>query len=201
MIGIKINIGCGDGWRHEGWVGLDYDGVAPYFNNDGKRGFDVNWDLRRGLPFRDKSVKIIFASHVLEHFTYLESGRILKECHRVLEQSGYIRIVVPDLDLYLGNFLARDESFFRDARIAGGQWRGNIVDSFLMNFYSDPSYNGTCHKYAYNLENLRFRLESCGFSRVTKSGYMKSAIAELNSDAFDSQNKVPLFSLYVEAMK
>lgn len=117
---LKINIGCGQGWTHTGWIGIDWKGAYPYPSKEGRKGFNINWDVRRGLPFRDSSVKMIFASHILEHFTYLESVAVLKECHRVLEPGGHIRIVVPNLDLYISKFLLRDTEFFKDAEIAGG---------------------------------------------------------------------------------
>lgn len=71
-----------------------------------------------------------------------------------------------------------------------------------MNFYSGPVYNNTCHKYTYNFENLSYRLRQCGFSQIERSDYMKSKRAEFNDKAFDSPNsKVPIFSLYVDAIK
>ena len=98
---LKINIGCGDGWRHEGWLGLDYTGVGIYPNTRGsKNGVNINWDVLRGLPFSDQTVQAIFMSHVFEHFTYNESLFVLRECHRVLKPKGQIRLVVPDMDLF-----------------------------------------------------------------------------------------------------
>jgi len=200
--GLKLNIGCGQGWRRAGWIGIDYKGAYPYENKQGKTGFDLNWDVRRGLPFRNNSVSAILMSHVLEHFTYVESIAILKECHRVSEYGGRIRIVVPDLDLYIEKFKSGDTEFFKDAEIAGGDWLGNITDSFLMNFYSAPIFKNTCHKYAYNFDNLSYRLEQCGFTNIQRSSYMKSKWPEFNDKAFDSSNsRVPIFSLYVEATK
>lgn len=55
--GLKINIGCGEGWSAPGWIGIDWRGAAPYPSQGGRKGFDINWDIRRGLPFRDGSVK------------------------------------------------------------------------------------------------------------------------------------------------
>jgi predicted SAM-dependent methyltransferase len=145
---------------------------------------------------------MIFSSHVLEHLTYLEAGRLFKEIYRVLEPGGCVRIVVPDLDLYISRFLAQDTEFFHDPEIAGGEWLGNITDSFLMNFYSSPVFNNTCHKYAYDFENLSCRLKQSGFKEIRKSNYMTSGIAEFNDKVFDSSNsKLPVFSLYCEAIK
>jgi SAM-dependent methyltransferase len=200
--GLKINIGCGDGWYNQGWIGIDYKGAYPYKRKTSRGGFDLNWDILRGLPFDDGSVSVIYCSHFLEHLTFNQAGRLLKECYRVLENGGVIRIVVPDLDLFVDKMLKRDETFFKNVETAGGEWLGNLTDTFLMNFYSSPEWNNTCHKYAYNVENLTFRLKGAGFRKVVRSGNMKSLCNELNNPVFDSSNtKVPVFSLYVEAVK
>jgi SAM-dependent methyltransferase len=200
---LNINIGCGDGWSHPNWVGLDYSRGPVYpKREDATGGLDMDWNVLWGLPFEDESVDAIFISHVLEHFTYKESLFVLNECHRVLKRAGRMRIVVPDLDLYLGSYCARREDFFREPFIAGSEWLGNLTDTFLSNFYSAPACNGTWHKYAYNYENLAYRLRQCGFMKVERSQYMKSKWCEFNHADFDSPNpKVPVFSLYVDVEK
>jgi SAM-dependent methyltransferase len=200
--GLKVNLACGDGWHCKGWIGIDCKTAYPYGNKEGRKGFDVNCNLLNGLPFQDNSVKRILVSHFLEHVTYNESLKLLKDCYRVLEPGGAVRIVVPDLDLFIDRFIEEDEAFFRDEETAGGAWLGNLTDTFLMNFFSHPSYGNTCHKYAYNFGNLSFRLKQCGFKEIVRSGHMRSQFKEFNDKALDSSNSsVPLFSLWVEATK
>lgn len=54
-------------------------------------------DLRKGIPFPDRSVDAVYLSHVLEHIDRDQAAGLLSECRRVLVQGGIIRIVVPDL--------------------------------------------------------------------------------------------------------
>jgi len=93
---IKINLGCG--WRNFGndWIhidGGDYDHLD--YKNITK------------LEFKDNSVDLIYASHVLEYFDRDEAVLVLKEWHRVLKNNGTLRIAVPDFyamtQLYLLN--------------------------------------------------------------------------------------------------
>ncbi len=200
---LNVNIGCGDGWHHEGWLGLDSKKGKAYPNKkNAKSGFDLDYDILEGLPFETGTVNCIFMSHILEHFTYNESLFVLRECYRVLKIGGRIRLVVPDLDLYISKYSVSDKTFFSNKSILGGFPLGNVTDSFLMLFYSDPSLNNSCHKYAYNLENLTYRLKQCSFKNIEKSSHMKSKWTDLNHHDFDSSNKeVPSFSLYVEAEK
>ena len=48
------------------------------------RNCDIYWDLNRGLPFCDDSIKKIYSSHLFEHFTYKQGQELFDECYRVL---------------------------------------------------------------------------------------------------------------------
>ena len=90
--GVRLNLGCGHDYR-EGFINVDSSGTRC----------DVHCDLvGDNLPFEDKSVDYILASHLLEHLP--DFGKIMNECHRVLKQGGIFDIIVP----------APCEAFWRD---------------------------------------------------------------------------------------
>ena len=62
-------------------------------------------DLRRGIPFPDGSVDAVYHSHVLEHIDRSAVPGCLAEIRRVLRIGGVHRIVVPDLELVVRNYL------------------------------------------------------------------------------------------------
>ena len=62
-------------------------------------------DLRRRLPFDDESVDVVYHSHVLEHIDHDQATPFLRECHRVLNSGGVLRVVVPDLELLVQRYL------------------------------------------------------------------------------------------------
>lgn len=62
-------------------------------------------DLSR---FDDGTFAEIYASHVLEHFDYVEElPRVLAEWHRVLAPGGVLRLSVPDIDILAHLLLQR----------------------------------------------------------------------------------------------
>lgn len=86
-----LNVGCGDR-RIDGSLNLDHH-PAP--------SVDVVASLDR-LPLRDSSVRVILASHVLEHVPDLP--RTLQELYRVLIPGGLLLAWVPyGLDRYVDN--------------------------------------------------------------------------------------------------
>ncbi|AGA31831.1 TPR domain protein, putative component of TonB system [Thioalkalivibrio nitratireducens DSM 14787] len=80
-------------------------------------------DLSR---FPDRTFTELYASHVLEHFSYSqELEQVLNEWYRVMKEGGRLRISVPDLEVLSAMFLDRklssNERFFVMRMIFGGQ--------------------------------------------------------------------------------
>lgn len=82
-----LNLGCGEIY-HSDWINIDYTSNSQSV---------LEYDLTKGIPKEDQSVDVVYHSHVLEHFTKDQAEKFLFECHRVLKPNGVIRIVVPDL--------------------------------------------------------------------------------------------------------
>ncbi len=82
-----------------GWEILDVR-PAPHVDHVG--------DAASLRQFADASFDEIYASHVLEHFCYLnEVSPVLIEWHRVLKPGGVLRLSVPDLDILAHLLLQR----------------------------------------------------------------------------------------------
>ncbi len=58
----------------------------------------VQGDLNRALPFPDRHFRCVYGLSVLEHL--LNPCRYLKECHRVLERTGRLVILTPNISTY-----------------------------------------------------------------------------------------------------
>ena len=111
----RLHLGCGLN-TPEGWINLDGSWNAWLAKHPIVRRvlkalhvlpaslLDIPWspdilihDVRKPLPFQDNSLCAIYASHLLEHLYLEEAKSLLKECFRVLQPGGILRMVVPDL--------------------------------------------------------------------------------------------------------
>lgn len=110
----KLHLGCGKrhipGWFHVD--ALDY----PHIDHCGPV---------EDLSFiSDGTVKLIYASHVLEHFGRNAYLNVLREWRRVLAPAGILRLAVPDFgaaaQLYMSASLPRGIEDIRGL-ICGGQ--------------------------------------------------------------------------------
>jgi predicted SAM-dependent methyltransferase len=83
---LTVELGCGNEkhWR-EGLIHLDI--------NDNKQ--DIVWDIVKGLPFKDNSCSLIYASHTMEHITRQDLITVFNECWRCLKKGGVLWVVVP----------------------------------------------------------------------------------------------------------
>jgi predicted SAM-dependent methyltransferase len=83
-----LNLGCGNRY-HKDWINIDFHSESDDV---------IQHNLLTGIPLPDKSVDVVYHSHVLEHFSKKDSVFFIQENHRVLKVGGIIRIVVPDLE-------------------------------------------------------------------------------------------------------
>lgn len=139
----KLHIGCGP-QAFPGWTNVD---LEPY------PGVDVVLDVRDGLPFRD--ARYVYAEHFIEHLTYDEALRFLKECRAALAGDGVLRLSTPNLDWVL-------ETHYR------GPDRVGIC--FAMN----KAFRGWGHQFLYNEQTLVATLHAAGFAEVQFTEYGRS---------------------------
>lgn len=96
---VKLNIGCHSVMFFYSWENidiLDMSQWADQYHYKFKR-----LDVRNGLPYGTGSVDAIFSSHMLEHLSYADGLKFLRECRRVLKPTGVIRILVPDAEMLM----------------------------------------------------------------------------------------------------
>ena len=91
----RLNIGCGY-ITHPDWVNLDIAPASPIVQS---------FDLRQGLPEVNASVDVCYNSHVLEHLSTMDAEFLVQDCFRVLKSGGIFRLVVPDLEQIVREYL------------------------------------------------------------------------------------------------
>jgi SAM-dependent methyltransferase len=121
----KLHLGCGLN-TPEGWINLDGSWnawLAKYpilreilgaFHILSANQLNIPWrpdilihNFRKPLPFEDNSLQAIYASHLLEHLYFEETKRLLNECFRVLRSGGILRMIVPDLQAIVMEYMGQ----------------------------------------------------------------------------------------------
>jgi predicted SAM-dependent methyltransferase len=154
--GLLLNIGCGP-LTKRGWINIDYE------PRDANSFF---YDVRNGLPLADGSVKHIHTEHFLSYLDYEEAVSFLRECSRTLEAGGTMRIIVPDLGIYVRAYAAGDDAFFNRLRHLGGAVKPLTTKAMVCN---QTFRLGGAYHFSWDFDTLEQAALSCGFSQVLRS--------------------------------
>ena len=169
----------------------------------------INHNVNLGLPFKDSSVEVIFSSHFIEHLTFEEGINFLRECHRVLRPNGILRIVCPDIMIWIDKvYNAKDVEFFEIYKnaIDVDFWENSVYhikDKVKTNIQvlNSMIFNWG-HKWMWDYESLKMELESVGFGSIEQMEHLKSNIGRieeietrLSKDKIEARN---LESMFVE---
>jgi SAM-dependent methyltransferase len=171
----KFNLGCGDKLYKDFlnigyWSALELGGL--YKDLNGSIGtFMLNHDLVNGIPAEDNSLDLIYHSHMLEHLSYEDGINFIKECYRTLKPNGRMRILVPDLELWINAYSSKNRFFFEQYR--------KILNSDIYvtnaSIFMGMLHNHE-HKCGYDFESLSWVLGNAGFVEVEKKLYADSQI-------------------------
>lgn len=92
-----LNLACGATFVDTPeWLNLDYTPLGPAVRQA---------DLLAPLPVKDASLQLVYSSHFIEHVPRSHVVAVLRECHRVLQPGGLLRVVVPDLQEMCSRYL------------------------------------------------------------------------------------------------
>ena len=200
------------GGAYEGLEELKTENDITIYRHDDFGGDVINHNVNIGLPFEDSSVEVIFSSHFIEHLTFEEGLNFIKECHRVLKPNGILRIVCPDIMIWIDKvYNAKDVEFFEIYKnaIDVDFWENsvyNVKDKVKTNIQvlNSMIYNWG-HKWMWDFESLKTELESVGFGSIEQMEHLKSNIpiiekieTRLSNDKIEARN---LESMFVEAKK
>lgn len=200
---MKLHLGCGS-TTPAGWVNIDGSWNARlarmprvrWLLRQGrlltKDQYDARWspdilihDLRKPLPFPDNSAIAIYASHFLQELYFDEAMRLLKQCYRVLQPGGGLRIVALDLraciEEYLGQRTLRDMPEGILKMLPADRLNTRLVlhnpnpPNLLYNLYlAFTGFHFT--KWLYDAENLAAHMGSAGFADVREMQFRESRI-------------------------
>ena len=182
--GVLVNVACGPQIL-DGFVNVDLLGPPPR----------IRWDCRRSLPLADGAAAGIRAEQFVEHLeTREELPDFLRDCLRVLEPGGVLRVIVPDAGRYLHAYCRPGLDGFRELAVpdpfpADLPTRMDVINHIFHQWGE--------HRWAYDFETLALRLRTAGFGAIEQVAYQRSLLPAL---AQDRDVHAP-YSLYVDAVK
>lgn len=154
MNSIKLHLGCGKDYR-TGYVNVDLY-VDEHTKVDQQ--FNAN-----SIPYADNSVDEILALHVIEHFDFHESQKVLNEWYRVLRPGGKLVVETPD-------FLAACRDFVKGPE----QKRLELYNVF----FAAPWIPGQTHKFLFTEDQLSIQLSWAKFQKIARISPLSIYVAD-----------------------
>lgn len=137
---LNLHLGCGK-INHKKFINID---GFPFPNVHYVQSIDK-------LPqFANDSVDLIYASHCLEHFSYVKTRVILEEWCRVLKKGAVLRLSIPDFDKLVDIYLLHEHD----------------PDVILEQLMGGQNNRYNFHLTALNKVNLTKLLLAAGFADV-----------------------------------
>jgi predicted SAM-dependent methyltransferase len=196
--GPWLNVGSGPS-NPPAWINFDGSWQArlagrPWLASVGRRALGVelgHWpkgvrhcDIRRGLPFDDRSVAVVYASHVLEHLHRADTVRFLAHVRALLQPGGVCRVVVPDVQAIVRWYLANRDEPASQKTISSS----DLLMGMMMLRTPDAGEGNRLlravrraadlheHKWMYDQEGLQAVFAEAGFAQPEPRPYLDSAI-------------------------
>jgi predicted SAM-dependent methyltransferase len=175
---IKLHLGCGT--KHiEGFTNIDIRYLP---------GVDEVNNIRFLRNYKNDSVDLIYACHVLEHFSRWEYKNALTRWYEILKPGGVLRLAVP-------NFTAIASRYIQT---------GNLQEVMGL-LYGGQDYDENYHFVTFDMNSMRNDLTNIGFSSIAEYDHKLTEHALI--DDF-SQAYLPhldpngtLMSLNIQAVK
>jgi SAM-dependent methyltransferase len=195
--GLRLNLGCGT-TAPDGWINIDRSPGLLVSRIPALRAMlrvtgvlrgpqaETIWprnirrhDVGKGLPFGRATAEVIYSSHLIEHLPRDTAVMLLRECARVLQRGGILRVAVPDLrrlaETYVGSTAVDAADEFMRATDLGLETRprrwGRLVD-FLT---------GARHRWMYDAQSLKAIFQECGFVDISERAYREGRCPDLES--------------------
>lgn len=148
-----LNVGCGVKPKPH-TINLNYEWY-PFI--------DLTWDITKRLPLADASLKGIYSEHVLEHLPFKMIPWILQDWFRVLEGDGVLRILVPDVELYLKTYME-----IKSGNSAKFPYHDPHKTPMMHVNRVVRDYD---HLFAYDFETFELILKEAGFNNILRKNH------------------------------
>jgi len=130
-------------------------------------------DIVRGLPLLPRSVDAMYCSHVLEHLSYADLRRSLRNTRSYLVDGGIFRLVLPDLHRLASEYVESHEAdaachFMQDSSLGVEERRRGFVGLLRQ------AMGNATHLWMWDFESLSGQLHEAGFGDIRRAQYHDS---------------------------
>jgi len=176
----KIHFGAGNDIK-DGFLNVDLNSCA-----------DIFIDVRNKLNIKSDSIEYIYSSHFVEHLEHEELVAHLKECNRILQKEGVLRLAIPDFEKVFHAYCQHNDDRLNEVRNHLSQ-KFSLPENLIcrMDWINRAVHEFGGHKTCIDWEKIRNLLIYVGFD--------ENKIIQTEFDENIDLSKRKLLTFYVEA--
>jgi predicted SAM-dependent methyltransferase len=158
-------------------------------------------DVTRPFPFESDSFDVAFTEHMIEHLSFQDGQKMLRETFRVLKPGGRLRVATPNLAnlirLYDGQKTDLQNRYISFSVQRYTPDIGIYRDTFVINNF----FRNFGHQFIYDPPTLEEALRRAGFVNITPCEVGHSnhqqlrGIEQHGQDITDEFNRLETFVL------
>jgi predicted SAM-dependent methyltransferase len=132
-------------------------------------------DIVDGLPEGENQCDGIYCSHVLEHLSYTDFLKALKNSYKILKPGGIFRAVLPDLKTVAEDYLKSYDTQespaynFMTSTMLGIEVRNKTLPSVMKSLFGNSK-----HLWMWDYKSLQHELQKAGFKNIRPCSYHDS---------------------------
>lgn len=127
-------------------------------------------NIVKGLPVLPNSCDAVYCSHVLEHLSYQDCARALKNTLSILKPGAVFRLVVPDLEhnarCYLDDDSDQAANTFMKETLLGYEEYPRNLKSFFKHWLGNQQ-----HLWMWDYKSMADQLLAVGFDEIRRAQF------------------------------
>jgi predicted SAM-dependent methyltransferase len=176
---MKLHLGCGN-VHIDGFINIDIRYLSSVDKVD---------NVRFLRSFEKNSIELIYASHVLEHFSRWDVKSVLARWYDILQERGILRLAVPDFESICKYYLKTKQLRDISGMLYGGQ-------DFEENY----------HKWIWDFNQIEKEMIEVGFKEIKRYDWRfteHKTVDDYSQSYLPHLDKIngELMSLNIEAIK
>jgi hypothetical protein len=186
MNSLYVQFGCGtcapDGWRNFDagpafWLQKYMPFSKSFLVRKGYPEYPVRnieyADVIDGLPVEPNSTKAVYCSHVLEHLALSEFRRTIRNVYSYLESGGTFRLVVPDIEYLIKQYVA-DPAPDAASKFIEQAHLGEATKPRGIGSLPQLIFGRSKHLWMWDFKNIAKELQEAGFVGVRRAAFNDS---------------------------
>ena len=171
----NIHYGCAweapENWRNfDGSATLRFERIPIigklYTKNNKRFPNNVEYgDIVKGLPVPDNYGDYVYCSHILEHLTLNDCRRALSNTYRIIKKGGLFRLVLPDFEYCVNEYIANPSSLeFLKGTELGLEEKPKTISALIYDFFQTSR-----HYWMWDYKSLEKELIDVGFNQIRRA--------------------------------